>query len=93
LPPSTVGDYVQRAETIGLMWPLPEGLSESQLHDLLLGPGRAAPAGPLVRAAPDWPHRELIEPCDNYLQGGGAPRYWASSGWVGGRAKDKSWSM
>jgi len=56
LPPSTVGDYVQRAETVGLKWPLPEGLSESQLHDLLLGPGRPAPAGPLVRATPDWPH-------------------------------------
>jgi DNA-binding IclR family transcriptional regulator len=53
LPPSTVGDYVQRAETIGLKWPLPEGLSETQLHALLLGPGRAAPAVPVVRATPD----------------------------------------
>ena len=44
LPPSTVGDYVQRAEAAGLRWPLPEGLSEDQLHALLLRP--AAPGDP-----------------------------------------------
>ncbi len=31
---STVGDYVKRAETAGLKWPLAEDLSESQLYFL-----------------------------------------------------------
>lgn len=32
---STVGDYVKRAETAGLVWPLPEELDEDQLYKLL----------------------------------------------------------
>jgi transposase len=64
LPPSTVGDYVQRAEAAGLKWPLPEGLNESQLHDLLLGPAQPTAATAPVRLTPDWPrvHAELRRP-------------------------------
>ena len=32
---STVGDYVKRAETAGLKWPLPEDLSDNRLYELL----------------------------------------------------------
>ena len=64
LPPSTVGDYVQRAEAADLKWPLPEDLSENQLHELLLGP--TPPANPTVlgRTTPDWSrvHAELRRP-------------------------------
>ena len=56
LPPSTVGDYVQRADAAGLRWPLPEGLSEDQLHALLLRPAETGtPASPALRP-PDWTH-------------------------------------
>ena len=56
LPPSTVGDYVQRADAAGLRWPLPEGLSEHQLQALLLRPAETGtPASPALRP-PDWTH-------------------------------------
>lgn len=62
LPSSTVGDYLKRAESAGLSWPLPEGLTEAQLLQRLLGSGpepkpTPAPAQPL----PDWSsiHQEL----------------------------------
>jgi transposase len=64
LPPSTVGDYLQRAEAAGLSWPLPEGLEEKQLHRRLLG-GSADPVEPGVqRPTPDWKqvHAELRRP-------------------------------
>ena len=32
--PSTVGDYIGRANTAGLSWPLPEALDERALEDL-----------------------------------------------------------
>jgi hypothetical protein len=32
---STVGEYLHRAETAGLHWPLPEGLSEDELYQEL----------------------------------------------------------
>ena len=37
LPVSTVGDYLKRAESVGLSWPLPEELTEEQLIQKLLG--------------------------------------------------------
>ena len=50
LAPSTVGDYLGRAESARLGWPLPEGVSEEEverrLHD------STPPAG--ARAIPDW---------------------------------------
>ena len=63
LPTSTVGDYLQRFQSAGLNWPLPEGLSESALQDRLLGrgePENESPA-PADRPLPDWPriHAEL----------------------------------
>jgi transposase len=61
LPASTVGDYLQRATAAGLGWPLPEELSEEQLHEKLL----KSPAGPVpqtpTKGAPNWTqvHQEL----------------------------------
>ncbi len=49
---STVGDYVKRAETAGLKWPLPEDLSESQLYELLFP--RTEQLTPKATPVPDW---------------------------------------
>jgi transposase len=56
---STVGDYVKRAETAGLKWPLPEDLSENQLYELLFP--RTEQLTPKATPAPDWEklHLEL----------------------------------
>ena len=61
LPPSTVGDYLKRAEAAGLIWPLPEALTEPQLQDLLMKTGMAAPPAEPAQPLPDWPqlHQEL----------------------------------
>ena len=61
LPASTVGDYLQRAQAAGLTWPLPEGISDSELAERLLKPGPAAPASSPAKALPDWPaiHEQL----------------------------------
>lgn len=50
LAPSTVGDYLRRAESAQLGWPLPEGLSEQEVERRLHDSG--PPAG--GRAIPDW---------------------------------------
>jgi transposase len=59
LPASTVGDYLKRAEAAGIGWPLPEGLSEKELLDLLI----VQPVTETATCAslPDWPyiHEEL----------------------------------
>ena len=47
----TVAVYLQRAEKLGLSWPLPEGLTDVQL-DALLFPPPANPPGP-ERPLPD----------------------------------------
>ena len=52
--PSTVGDYIRRAQVAGLSWPLPEGLDERALEARLF-PGAGVPA-PAQRAMPDWAH-------------------------------------
>jgi transposase len=61
LPPSTVGDSVQRFQAAKLSWPLPEGLGEAALQDRLLGRVPAALAPRPSRPLPDSPqiHAEL----------------------------------
>ena len=65
LPPSTVDDYLLRAQAAGLNWPLPEGLDEQQIQQRLFHPAQAQPeASPPPeppRPLPDWPevHKEL----------------------------------
>ena len=58
--PSTVRATLGRCRAAGLSWPLPEGLSDSELEERLYGKGGAKP-GPARRAEPDWAsiHREL----------------------------------
>ena len=53
LPPSTVGDYLQRAEVAQLVWPLPEGLTELELEQRLMASPPAVNV-PEVLPAPDW---------------------------------------
>jgi len=56
--PSTVGDYIRRAQVAGLSWPLPEGLDERALEAKLFPP--PAPRH-TPRPRPDWTriHQEL----------------------------------
>ena len=50
--PSTVGDYLRRARTAGLSWPLPEGLDERALEARLFP--SAEVSARVERAIPDW---------------------------------------
>ena len=61
LPASTVGDYLQRAQAAGLNWPLPEGISDSQVMEQLLQPAPVAPENSAAKVLPDWPgiHEQL----------------------------------
>jgi len=63
LPPSTVHDYLERAQVVGLTWPLPEELSEDELYQKLFQPDSLVepPGLKPVRPLPDWPkvHKEL----------------------------------
>lgn len=64
IAPSTVGDYLLRAEQAGLVWPLPEGVSEEELERRLFAtPAPSAPP-PGTRSLPDWAqiHSELRRP-------------------------------
>jgi transposase len=56
LPVSTVGDYLKRAATAQITWPLSDELDEVQLQErLLASPPSEAPASPAsAKAAPDW---------------------------------------
>jgi transposase len=54
LPASTVGDYLQRAEAAGLNWPLPEGITDSELVERLMKPGAAPPESGPSKPLPDW---------------------------------------
>ena len=58
-PHTTVGDYLKRAARAGLSWPLPEGLDETRLEQLLFPPPVMIPAA--QRPVPDWAtiHQEL----------------------------------
>ena len=55
---STVAEYVHRAHQAGLRWPLPEGLSDSELERLLFSSSSISAA---KRPLPDWSevHQEL----------------------------------
>lgn len=59
ISPGTVSEYVKRAQAAGLSWPLPAGLDEEQLNQLLY-PKRGAGRGRQI-AKPDWQvvHKEL----------------------------------
>jgi transposase len=64
LPPSTVSDYLGRAQAAGLSWPLPEGLSDEEIARKLLNGNCADPTAPPAEPArplPDWAevHKEL----------------------------------
>jgi transposase len=56
---STVDEYVNRAASAGLSWPLPESLDDAVLEQLLYPPSVTPEASP--RQIPDWHtlHREL----------------------------------
>lgn len=56
---ATVGEYLRRATEAGLKWPLPEGLDEAALEQLLFPPFVLFDTRP--RPQPEWPdvHREL----------------------------------
>ncbi len=57
---STVGDTLSRAEKAGLQWPLPEGLTDPGLEQLLYRD--VPPTGPIPESArPEWAqiHQEL----------------------------------
>ena len=50
--PSTVGEYIRRANTAGLSWPLPETLDEHALEGRLFP--TAAVSVRVERPIPDW---------------------------------------
>jgi transposase len=47
----TVYNYVARAKTAGISWPLPEGMSEQELHNKIFLPAVKSSA---PRPLPDW---------------------------------------
>ncbi len=59
----TVHDYLERAASAGIGWPLPEGLSEEELESKLFGkqlePAKVAPSRP----QPEWKviHEQLLQ--------------------------------
>jgi transposase len=55
--PSTVGDYIRRAQVAGLGWPLPEGMDERALEARLFPPPQPSET---PRPLPEWAyvHRE-----------------------------------
>jgi transposase len=57
--PSTVSEYVTHAKAAGLSWPLPEGINNEQLNELLF-PQRGSASGRNI-LQPDWAkvHKEL----------------------------------
>jgi transposase len=57
--PSTVSEFVTHAKAAGLSWPLPEGINNEQLNDLLF-PQRGPASGRNIQQ-PDWAevHKEL----------------------------------
>lgn len=59
---TAVGEYLERAEGAGLIWPLPEGLCDDALEQRLFAAGRSGRTK--GRPQPDWPaiHRELRRP-------------------------------
>jgi transposase len=62
ISPSTVSDYVQRAQAVGLTWPLPDELDEATLYRRLF-PQPTVSKGRVI-PPPDWAtvHTELRRP-------------------------------
>ena len=56
---ATVGEYLRRAAAAGIIWPLPEGLSDAALESLLFPTPLALAVGQLLQ--PDWAvvHQEM----------------------------------
>ncbi len=56
--PATIGDYVRRAKSAGLSWPLPQGMDERAVEEKLFPPRQPKH---VPRPLPNWPtvHREL----------------------------------
>lgn len=61
LPASTVGDYLQRVKAAVLTWPLPKGISDSELVQRLLKPADSTGSSGSAKPLPDWPglHEQL----------------------------------
>ncbi len=59
---SSVGEYERRLAAAGLSWPLPEGLSDTELERRLFPPPPPVPS--TTRPVPDWAtvHQELRRP-------------------------------
>jgi len=59
ISPTTVSEYIHRAQEVGLSWPLPEAMDEDQLYWMLFP--KSAPTQEPVVPLPDWQyiHREL----------------------------------
>jgi len=51
---STVAEYLQRAKEAGLGWPLPEGLSETELEQRLFTQPQRLCGNDTPRVVPDW---------------------------------------
>ena len=62
ISPGTVSDYVQRAQAVGLTWPLPDDLDEETLFQRLFPQSSSSTARPMP--LPDWAqlHSELRRP-------------------------------
>lgn len=58
--PSTVGDYIRRAQVAGITWPLPEDMNEAELEATLFPP-LTKPVPVSERPLPEWAyiHSEL----------------------------------
>jgi transposase len=56
---ATVAEYVRRAKEVGLSWPLPLGMDETELNERLFPSSPSVPSG--FRPVPDWAevHRQL----------------------------------
>jgi transposase len=54
--PSTVGDYLVRAEAAQLGWPLPEGFAETELEAQLTAITHPRPPETPLSHLPDWAH-------------------------------------
>lgn len=61
---SSVGEYERRLAAAGLSWPLPEGLSDTDLERRLYPPSPALQIPSEIRPVPNWAviHQELRKP-------------------------------
>ena len=58
---STVANYLHRAKEVGIGWPLPEGLSETELERRLFAEPKRLCGNDTPRVMPDWPeiHQQM----------------------------------